>query len=84
MDIRTINVEEVSRMIEVAMKIINNLPENSIKENYSEEIAAAIADYNREVALLKLAMENHFMKEKTEGIPPSLSLRRAYQNLRFL
>jgi hypothetical protein len=78
------NIEEISKMIEFAMKIINALPEDRLRRTYSDEIDTAIKNYNTEVGMLKIAIEKHFEKEKKEGTPPNLSLRRAYQNLKFL
>lgn len=78
------DVEELTTMIEFAMRIVNALPEKALRDTYSDEMKKVIEEYNNEVTLLKEALENHFEKEKIQNLPSSLSLRRAYNNLRFL
>ena len=80
----TINVEELSAMIDYAMRVVNALPEESLRRTYSAEMTQVIEEYNHEVAALKEALETYFQKEEEKNLPPNLSLHRAYKNLRYL
>lgn len=79
-----VNIEELTNMINFAMRIVNAIPEKSLKNLYNAEMKQVINEYNEEVTLLRKALEKYFEKEKKQNLPINLSLHRAYQNLRYL
>lgn len=77
-------IDELTTMINFAMRIVNSLPEKALRDTYSNEMKQVIEEYNNEVTLLKQALEKYFIKEEKQNNPANLSLRRAYKNLRYL
>lgn len=83
MDQKLASVEELALLIQTAARLMHKLPEN-LQEAYHPEIKTLIDEYNAELTLLKKEMEDYFERERKSGEPVNLSLRRAYEALKFL
>lgn len=83
MEKQLLKIEDLALLIQTAAKLIAKLPEN-LQDTHHPELLALITEYNKELKLLKEDLQDYFKREEASGSPINLSLRRAYDQLKFL